>query len=100
MGSVSVSTGKWGGLATINISEGGMCVVGSLEKLGNKMPEKDERVFLDLEIPDGEPALRVMARVAWVVNAGEDNGTLGLEFIKIELGGSGMLRKHIENKRR
>ena len=96
MVTVSVSTGKWARLATVNISTGGMCVVGSLKELGDKMPREDERVFLDIEIPDGEPPLKAMARVAWVVNAGADGGKLGLEFIKIETGGAARLKKHVE----
>jgi len=95
MVTLSVSTGKWTRLATVNLSSGGMCVVGSLRKLGDKMPEQGETVFLDLELPDGDHPLKAMAHVAWVVNAGEAGGRLGLEFVKLEVGGQERLDKHI-----
>lgn len=69
-------------VSSINLSLGGLSVSGDLEMDSAKPYAKGSDLVVEIELPDGEPPVRAVAQVMWVVQE-EERYNVGLMFLLI-----------------
>ena len=91
--------GRSARMASVDMSEGGLCLTGALKELGDEPVKAGDVLQLDIELKDEKPPLHAVARVAWIRDDGASVGRLGLEYLKLEVGGLERIRRWFNNER-
>lgn len=82
LGMKKSNSGAWT-MATTNLSVGGLSATGDLQVLGDKPLSKGSDLMVEMDMGDGQEAIRAIAQVMWTTNLENGKYLAGMMLVVI-----------------